>query len=503
MFDRVFLFEVNGPTLPLVRERLSRLPHLRRAFETGAWGKLIGSLPPAPTAAMASLYTGMNPGRTGLFDFLGFPAGGYDRVPYDARRLESEPFFRRLSERGRRVGLLNVLLTHPLPDLDGFVVTADETAADQYAGPEPVLRQLRSWGYRVPFGAAYAPGRDMEFLEHTLQDLEMRRRALLELFGSEPWQFGMLSIFDFGELLHPFWRYYDSRHPAYLPVAEVFSRRDPLLEALKLVDRMVGEIVAMAGPGGLMMVMGAWGHRLEHTRVHVNEWLREQGHLRFRRRPGTLARALACHAGLTTARAEGLARRINIYKRYQYGMQRGKRASLKGRLFLGHGDIDWCRTRAAAVGYLGQVYLNVRNHRPHGVIPGASYDTEREQLRKRLIGMTDPRNGSRMIDAVHTRDEIYRGDRLTDAPDLIIQYREGYVGDDGFAGTGRLISGNPSKESSDHWQESFFCAMGQGVRPGEVSVRLEDIAPTILSALDTEIPDDLDGRVLPILNHRA
>jgi hypothetical protein len=36
------------------------------------------------------------------------------------------------------------------------------------------------------------------------------------------------------------------------------------------------------------------------------------------------------------------------------------------------------------------------------------------------------------------------------------------------------------------------------VRPGEVSARLEDVAPTVLHALGVEPPAGLDGKVLPI-----
>jgi len=78
-----------------------------------------------------------------------------------------------------------------------------------------------------------------------------------------------------------------------------------------------------------------------------------------------------------------------------------------------------------------------------------------------------------------------------------VQLREGYSGQSGFS-SARLVTAAPANHSSDHWEQSFFLALGDGVRPGELSSRLEDVAPTVLHALGQPVPDDYDGRVLPI-----
>ena len=128
MYDRVFMLEISGPTLALVRERLDHLPNFRRFLDRGAWSRLEGPLQPTVATSYAAFYTGKNPGKTGFFDFFRFPAGSYDRIPYSLSDLGEETFYRRLSDHGKRVGLLNALFTHPLPEIEGR--TEDRRPAD-------------------------------------------------------------------------------------------------------------------------------------------------------------------------------------------------------------------------------------------------------------------------------------------------------------------------------------------------------------------------------------
>jgi hypothetical protein len=87
----------------------------------------------------------------------------------------------------------------------------------------------------------------------------------------------MFTIHLCGELLPAFWKFYDPSHPEYRPAQTLFGSRDPLLEVLVAIDAILGEIIELAGPRGLVLYLGAFGHRLEHTRVHLNALLEREG----------------------------------------------------------------------------------------------------------------------------------------------------------------------------------------------------------------------------------
>jgi predicted AlkP superfamily phosphohydrolase/phosphomutase len=497
VYERVFVLEVSGPTLELLNERIERLPNFRRFLRQGAWSRLRSPLQPVLPPAFATLLTGKNPGKTGLFDFFKFPAGGYGRIPYSTALLAQEPFYQLLSRRGMRVGMLNVPLTYPLPQVNGFVVSGDEGIEGDYAWPPEVTRALDAESYSVPFGASYAPGREVEFARRAGDVIALRRRALLRLFEDRTWQFGMLTIHAFGEVLHAFWKFYDPRHPAYTPVARQPGLGDPFMDGFEALDQLLGDIVDLVGPRGLVLVIGAWSHRLEHSRVHFNALLVNAGYLRFKRSVPAQLKWLAFRLGITAASAERLAHDLNLYRLFHYKLGRGTRSAVTSATFLSFGDIDWARTRAVAMGYLGQIYLNVRGHRPQGTIAMADYARERDTLRDLLAGIRDPRSGQPMVERVVTRDEAYSGDELTNAPDLIVHLREGYSGQSGFS-AGRLVTDAPANHSSDHWDQSYLLALGDGIRAGQLESRLEDVAPTVLHALGQPVPDDYDGRVLPM-----
>lgn len=502
MSRRVFLLELSGPTLELLSRYGDRLPAFRE-LSRGSRGRLIGPLQPSPTTAFATLLTGRDPGATGAFDSLRFPAGGYDRIPFDPDAIADWTVFRRLSEAGRRVGVLNVPLLDPVRELNGFAVVGGDRVSERFAYPVQVGEALLMDGYRVPFGASYYPGREMAFYRHAVEVLSMRRRALHALFGARPWDFGMLSLFVVGELLHAFWRFYDPRHPQHLPLAEKFGDRDPLLELLIGIDGMVAEIIEMVGGDGLVIVMGAWGHGLEAWRLHLNTFLHREGLLAFRKTATSRLKRSLFRLGVASDGAERWAHRLNVYRRLHYGMSRGSRARVASSAFLSHDDVDWSRTRAVALGYLGQIYVNVRGHRPQGVIRERDYESFRDGLVRRLAAVPDPRSGNPVVERVWKREELYRGPQSTHGPDLVVQCREGYAAHSGFEGRGRLVSASPPGHSSEHRHVGYFLAGGPGVRSGEIEGRLADVAPTVLQALGVAPPADGDGRVLPIFGEQS
>ena len=498
MAKRVFIFEVSGPTLDLIRRYADRLPTIGHFLKNGAWSQITGPLQPVLPTSFGTLLSGKNPGKTGLFDSFKFPAGAYERIPFGLDSPGFETFYENLSKAGIRVGLLNVPISWQLPKVNGFVVSGDEGTGENYAYPEEVKQQLNNDGYRVPFGASYSPGRELKFFKHCLDVLEMRRRALHLLFENQQWQFGMLTLYVFGELLHAFWKYYDQRHSDFRPVSEVFGAADPFLEGLRSIDRILDDITQLSGPDSLIIVLGAWGHRLEHSRVHLNAFLEQKGYLRFRKTLTSRIKYISYKTGLTASTAEKILHRLNLYRFVRGRMKSSQRAAVSGSTFLSYQDVDWSRTKAVAMGYLGQIFLNVQEHRPAGVVRKDDYKGERERLRRLLEDLRNPFSGLKIVDAVFNREEIYSGHQLMNAPDLVVQFHEGYSGDSGFSGRGKLVTQSPPNHSSDHWNESIFLALGRGIRPGEVKARLEDIAPTVLHYLGVNIPQDYDGVILPI-----
>ena len=75
---RTLLIGVDAAYLPVLEPLFDDgdLPTLERVFKEGASGSLKSQIPPWAASAWPSLFTGTNPGKHGIFDFLTFE--GYE-----------------------------------------------------------------------------------------------------------------------------------------------------------------------------------------------------------------------------------------------------------------------------------------------------------------------------------------------------------------------------------------------------------------------------------------
>ncbi|MFQ5576886.1 MAG: hypothetical protein ACE5G8_07855 [Anaerolineae bacterium] len=98
---------------------------------------------------------------------------------------------------------------------------------------------------------------------------------------------------------------------------------------------------------------------------------------------------------------------------------------------------------------------------------------------------------------VYRREEIYNGEFVAQAPDIVFEFAPGYkVSHLPFAGT--ILTDVSDRPDGFHEREGIFAVSGPGVKPGaaEQPAIIEDVMPTTLYALGLPVPDDLDGRVL-------
>lgn len=147
-----------------------------------------------------------------------------------------------------------------------------------------------------------------------------------------------------------------------------------------------------------------------------------------------------------------------------------------------------------------------------------------EEIKERLESLTDPLTGKVVVARVVLRSELHPGQAREQMPDLVVEtdpeymvqaYEKGYwqkkfrrfqspPSDDPLYAA-QTPYGPPIKIHRDwyvgghHAQEGLFALWGRAVQcPGEVEkVPIEDIAPTLMMALDVPLPEDLPGHPHP------
>ena len=235
------------------------------------------------------------------------------------------------------------------------------------------------------------------------------------------------------------------------------DQKEPIEDLYQRMDGLVGRAIDALDDRSLLIVMSDHGFRRFRREVNLNAWLREEGYLALR--PGA------------TGNNEWLR------------------------------DVDWSKTRAYGIGLTG-LYINLQGREAKGIVaPGKEYDELKKELAERLSGLQDSEEGQVAVAKAIPRDELYSGDCVSDAPDLVVacadQYRLSWDSVKGKV-TGPVFKDNERAWSGDHGVSSdlvpgvLFCNQ----ELADTSPSILDMAPTVLSAFGVDKPAQMEGRDL-------
>ncbi|MCS6862565.1 MAG: alkaline phosphatase family protein, partial [Abditibacteriales bacterium] len=346
-------------------------------------------------------------------------------------------------------------------------------------------------------------------LDKILDTIESKARVALYLFEKEDWDCFMVLFGESDLTGHYFWRYHDPRSPRYDPAAPD-QWKNALRTVYEKLDEVLGRFIARLAPHASLVIMSDHGFGGTGNKVlHINRWLEQEGFLAFRRR-GVMQRVQT--AALNAAKIAALTF-LPAWVRRELLRRRSKELVNRAESFLRFGDIAWARTQAYAEEnpYHPAIWLNVKGREPQGVVePGEEYEQVRSQLIERLRAWRDPQSGAPIVEAAWRREEVYHGDCVERAPDLIVKWaldggynyayrpsRQGKLPVETLSAA-ELNGVGFRNKNGNHRDDGILIMAGAAVRKGETltSANIVDLAPTILHLLDVPIPDDMDGRVL-------
>jgi predicted AlkP superfamily phosphohydrolase/phosphomutase len=237
-----------------------------------------------------------------------------------------------------------------------------------------------------------------------------------------------------------------------------------------------------------------------HKFIHVNNWLIEQGFMSIKQDLRSRFKQATFGIGFSPMNVYNTLMRLGFGK-LKREVVRGQGQGLLKTLFLSFADVDWSRTVAYSLGNVGQIYLNVAGREPQGTVqPGDEYEQVRRQIMDRLAELRDPDTGEKVVEAIYNREEIYHGDQLNHAADIVFMpTRLEYFGFGEYEfGSHKIIEAMQRGISGTHRMNGIFLAYGAAIRSGTMieDASLIDLAPTILHLMSAPIPEMMDGRIL-------
>jgi predicted AlkP superfamily phosphohydrolase/phosphomutase len=505
--NKVLVLGLDGATFDLIKPWAAAgyLPTLKRLMDEGSHGSLRSTTPPMTGPAWTTFATGVNPGKHRLYDWIARDDGAYTFSPVTALDCQAPTIYALLSQVGRRVCSLNVPMTYPPTPVNGVLVSGLPAPSTKVnvTYPAGLLKEITdAVGDYILYpdpGQAYSDAGVDAFLERLYRTTDLRVETLDYLRGREAWDFAMVVFNGTDTISHAMWKYMDAKHPLY-DASKAAKYGHAIRDYYAYLDGKLARYVDELPGDTTLVVMSDHGFGPFHKFIHVNNWLLQQGYM-------------AVNPGLRAALKHTLFRGgfspMNVYDTLmRLGLGSLKREVVRGQgqgllktLFLSFADIDWSRTQAYSLGNVGQIYLNVKGREPKGCVePGTDYELVREAIIARLRALTDPATGEPVVETIYRREELYHGDFLEKAPDIVfLPTRLEYFGFGEYEfGSHKIIEPMRRGISGTHRMNGIFMAYGAGVRPGTVveNASLIDLAPTLLHLMGEAIPPHMDGRVL-------
>lgn len=500
---RTLLVGLDAGCLPVLEPLFESgaLPNLRSVFENGTNGPLESQTPPWTPSAWPSLYTGVNPGKHGVFGFLSFD--GYDWDVVNDTHVREQTLWELLDHHGYSSVVVNAPVTHPPREFDGALVPGYTAPENPDCHPDGVLSEIRDeiGDYRV-----YAP-RDVtgdEKVEWYRRLSRMRGEAFRYLADKHDPEFGFVQFQQTDTVFHE------------------FPGDDETVRAVyEAVDEQIGKILEQCDPDTVVVAsdhgMGEYtGHEFR-----VNEFLREQGFVETKQggegmptwstiannqlqegksgkgedatvtKPSALQRGLAAGAkvGLTSQR---IAAALDTVGLADYVAERVPTDAIRAATE----QVDFPNSTAYMRDRIELgVRVNLQGREPNGVVPESKYEQVRDELIGHLSKVETP-DGRPVFDRVARREEIFSGPYVEEAPDVVTipaaydQFLSTRVGDGQFG---------PPSEPYNHKLEGVVALAGSGVDADTDldSAHLFDVTPTILATFGLPVGDRMDGSVLP------
>jgi predicted AlkP superfamily phosphohydrolase/phosphomutase len=507
MGTEVLIIGLDGATPDLVERWVAdnKLPYLKQMMQNGVYGKLKSTYPPISPAAWTTFATGYNPGKHGTYDFRDYDPRRYscfaDTI-VDSNAFAGKSIWDLVGAAGQKVGVITVPVTYPAWKVNGFMVSGYPTpdAAKSFAYP-PEL------GQRIPplteDSAFFKSATHSEVLKELVRITHLRTDISIAELKKDDYGLFIMVIGATDRAHHDWWKFIDPEHPAY-DAREGALYGNYILEVYQAADACIGKFLDVVDDDTTVIVMSDHGG-MAHPKYYFNTnyWLRTLHLLK----PGP--KADQSKSGLKGAFKQFYRTKIRrlpylekIYRRLPQSLKK-MATNLDSQTMMNLDAIDWKHTKAYRFPMYPPVegiMINVIGRQAEGCVQaGEEYEALRTQILEEVRKLQEPGTDEPIVLEAYRREELYHGERLETAPDIIIVTKDCYKGGTGID---ELISEVPldviSKLSGVHRMDGIILAQGPHIRRNGliVGAGIIDVAPTVLYALGMSIPLDMDGKTL-------
>ncbi|MGE5205733.1 MAG: alkaline phosphatase family protein [Chlamydiota bacterium] len=427
-----------------------RLVNLRRLMELGAYGGLQGVVPPGSVPGWICLAASQDPGSLGVYGLRNRPDYSYSAPALAAPPVvHGSALWDQVAAAGKKSIMLAVPPNFPPRSLNGISVgcfLTPDTAAE-FVSPASLQGQIhRLVGSYVPNMKLTAGWNKDDLRDQILGVSRQHWEVARWLLQEQEWDYFHFVDIGLDRVQRVFWEDSDPQHPRH-PTGSPYQNVIP--DYCLWLDEQIGSLLELLDEETVLLLASPSGMQRLRGGFAINQWLWQEGLLVLNRPPGP---------GITS---------------------------------FDQLDINWSRTKVWADDRtFASVYFNVEGREPQGIVPAASYDAFRDEVKAKLETL------STLHAQVLKPGEIYRQTRNV-APDLMVQFGEGNWSSVGSVGHPGLYSKETYEGCLPGGPGLFVLTAPNSPLSGAVEgASLLDMAPTLLDLAGYEIPRSMQGRSL-------
>jgi predicted AlkP superfamily phosphohydrolase/phosphomutase len=466
------------------------LPNLQRLRKSCPEISLNSVCPPDSDTAWATIYTGINPARHGIVQYVDplEKSISYVSTDMDNGPIRGKTYWDLASTVGKRVCVLFPHLGYPVWPVHGVMVGRSSIENRVESHPSSIASQYDLSKMNVVEGM---PGRRKRaYIRANERLLHAQAEFALEMLWVEDWDlfFVYSSVLDM--IKHYFWNYCDETDPSYPGDNPL---QDTIMNAYVLHDRMIGRLFEAVELNTPSIILSDHGHGMRPIDVlNVNEYLKRKGYLVLK--DDTVGRSVS---HLLDASKEFA---LRLVSRFGLGTMASKLLTLMPwarSLYTSPLSIDWTRTAAFATNLSG-----LKAYAYSGIVIrrdrlAQSYETVREEIIKDLSAIRDAKTEEAVVEWVRRREELYAGPHIEKYPDIVFELRQGFGV--GLTAGSTLFGRSPSRGlvPGSHTSSGAVFLIHNAKRSVQRhEMDLVDVAPTILDCLGVPVPKDMEGNTI-------
>ena len=484
---KVLVIGIDGGSWNLIEKWIVKgdLPTLKRIMENGVWGDLESCIYYFTSPAWKCYSTGKNPGKFGVFGYVNFDRNAKKTSLNFSTSFKSEDFWDILGRYGYKCGIVNTPLTYPPKKINGVLIAGFPGLEDKYTYPPELEKELKKYDYRVSHIGSLSYGD--QALSEIRGLIEKRFLVSADLLDKFRFDFFQVVIFYIDKIHHDYWKPMEENDPIYGHVIQVFW---------EYIDKEIAKLLDLVDDDCYIFIISDHGFTTLKGVIKLNEWLKEKGYLYLKHKQLRIENILDFveKVGVGRRFIAKVAASPNFVKFLRLFIPDQLIAKMGEKMLSEKGEtgimsiverVDWERSKAICVPE-NCVYIVTRD----------DYEKFKNTLIEEIGNLRDPRTGEKIVKNIKKREDVYKGDYLHLAPDLIIIPKDGYRLYDGMVKGLWDFSRKPW--SGYHRLHGMFLAKGPTIKKGVRTngVTIYDIAPTILHIFGIPVPKDMDGRVL-------